>query len=47
MNVLKIARLTLYGFEDKAGRNSHLGRLVAVKHWARAIPVAPERAHVW
>jgi eukaryotic-like serine/threonine-protein kinase len=43
INVLKIARLTLDEFEDQAGRNPHLGRLVELKHWARAIPVAPER----
>jgi eukaryotic-like serine/threonine-protein kinase len=43
INVLKIARLTLDEFEDKAGRNPHLGRLIELKHWARAIPVAPER----
>jgi eukaryotic-like serine/threonine-protein kinase len=43
MNVLKIARLTLDKLEDEHGRNPHLGRLVELKHWARAIPVAPER----
>ena len=43
INVLKIARLTLEKFEDESGRNPHLGRLIELKHWARAVPVAPER----
>jgi nucleotide-binding universal stress UspA family protein len=43
INVLKIARLALDKLEDAEGRNPHLGRLVGLKHWARAIPVAPER----
>jgi nucleotide-binding universal stress UspA family protein len=43
INVLKIARLALDKLEDEQGRNPHLGRLVELKHWARAIPVAPER----
>jgi nucleotide-binding universal stress UspA family protein len=43
VNVLKIARLTLDKFEDAEGRNPQLGRLIELKHWARAIPVAPER----
>jgi eukaryotic-like serine/threonine-protein kinase len=43
INVLKIARLALDELEDAQGRNPHLGRLVELKHWARAIPIAPER----
>ncbi len=43
VNVLKIARLKLDNLEDAEGRNPHLGRLIELKHWARAIPVAPER----
>jgi nucleotide-binding universal stress UspA family protein len=43
VNVLKLARLRLDEFEDAQGRNPHLGRLVELKHWARSIPVAPER----
>jgi nucleotide-binding universal stress UspA family protein len=43
VNVLKIARLALDKLEDVEGRHPHLGRLVELKHWARAIPVAPER----
>ena len=43
VNVLKIARLTLDNLEDAEGRNPQLGRLIELKHWARAIPVAPER----
>jgi eukaryotic-like serine/threonine-protein kinase len=43
VNVLKIARLTLDDLEDSQGRNPHLGRLIELKHWARSIPIAPER----
>jgi len=43
VNVLKISRLALDNLEDAQGRNPHLGRLIELKHWARAIPVAPER----
>jgi len=43
VNVLKIARLALDETEDAQGRNPHLGRLVQLKHWARGIPIAPER----
>lgn len=43
INVLKIARLTLDKLEDAKGRNPHLGRLVELKHWTRAIPFPPER----
>jgi eukaryotic-like serine/threonine-protein kinase len=43
ISVLKTARLALDEIEDSQGRNPHLGRLVELKHWARAIPVAPER----
>jgi serine/threonine protein kinase len=43
VNVLKIARLTLDKLEDAEGRNPQLGRLIELKHWARAIPIAPER----
>lgn len=43
VNVLKIARLALDKLEDAQGRNPHLGRLAELKHWARAIPIAPER----
>ena len=43
VNVLKIARLALDETEDAQGRNPHLGRLVELKHWAREIPMPPER----
>src|SRR5262245_35757659 len=43
VNVLKIARLTLDDLENSRGRNPHLGRLIELKHWARSIPIAPER----
>jgi len=43
VNILKIARLALDKTEDALGRNPHLGRLVELKHWARGIPISPER----
>ena len=43
VNVLKIARFALDETEDAQGRNPHLGRLVELKHWAREIPMPPER----
>jgi eukaryotic-like serine/threonine-protein kinase len=43
VNVRKIARLALDEIEDAQGRNPHLGRLVELKHWARSVPIAPER----
>jgi nucleotide-binding universal stress UspA family protein len=43
VNILKIARLSLDKLEDEQGRNPHLGRLIELKHWARAIPIAPDR----
>jgi len=43
INVLKLARLSLDKLEDSQGRNPHLGRLVGLKHWTRAIPLAPDR----
>jgi len=43
VNILKIARLALDKFEDEQGRNPHLSRLIELKHWAREIPIAPDR----
>jgi eukaryotic-like serine/threonine-protein kinase len=43
INVLKIALLALEKLEDPKGRNPHLGRLVELKHWTRAIPFPRER----
>lgn len=43
VNVLKVARLALDPIEDGEGRNAQLSRLIALKHWSRAIPIAPER----
>ena len=43
VNVLKLARLALDEIEDAQGRNPHLGRLIELKHWARGVPVPPER----
>jgi len=43
VNVFKLNRLAPDELEDAQGRNPHLGRLVEMKHWARSIPVAPNR----
>jgi len=43
VNVLKTSLLGLDPAVDKLGRNPHLQRLVELKHWARALPVAAER----
>ncbi len=43
VNILKIARLALDKLEDAQGRNPHLSRLIELKHWAREIPIAPDR----
>ncbi len=43
VNILKIARLALDEMEDAQGRNPHLSRLIELKHWARQIPIAPDR----
>ena len=43
VNVLKLARLSLDKLEDSQGRNPHLGRLVELKHWTRAIPLEADR----
>jgi len=43
VNVLKVSRLALDPMEDAKGRNPHLQRLVELKHWARPLPVDPER----
>ena len=43
VNVLKTSLLGLDPVVDKLGRNPHLQRLVELKHWARALPLATER----
>ncbi|TMJ04940.1 MAG: serine/threonine protein kinase [Alphaproteobacteria bacterium] len=43
VNVLKVSLLTIDPVADAQGRNIHLQRLVELKHWARALPVAAER----
>lgn len=43
VNILKVARLALDEVTDEQGRNPQLGRLIALKHWARAIPIAADR----
>jgi protein-serine/threonine kinase len=39
VNVFKIARIAIDRYEDERGRNVHLQRLIALKHWARGLPV--------
>jgi nucleotide-binding universal stress UspA family protein len=43
VNVLKTSRIGLDPMIDARGRNPHLQRLVELRHWARAMPVAGER----
>jgi nucleotide-binding universal stress UspA family protein len=43
VNVMKVSLLTIDPVADAEGRNLHLQRLVELKHWARALPVAAER----
>src|SRR5262249_30757846 len=43
LNVLKISRITIDPDVDAQGRNLHLQRLIALRHWARVLPVAAER----
>jgi len=41
--VLKVSRIAIDPEVDAQGRNLHLQGLVALRHWARALPVAGER----
>src|SRR5262249_18153063 len=43
LNVLKVSRIAIDPEVDAQGRNLHLQGLVALRHWARALPVAGER----
>jgi nucleotide-binding universal stress UspA family protein len=43
VNVLKTSRIALDPLEDEHGRNPHLQRLIELRHWARALPVAEDR----
>ncbi|MEZ5787523.1 MAG: bifunctional serine/threonine-protein kinase/universal stress protein [Xanthobacteraceae bacterium] len=43
VNVLKTSRIALDPLEDEHGRNPHLQRLIDLRHWARALPVAQDR----
>jgi eukaryotic-like serine/threonine-protein kinase len=43
VNVLKVSRIAIDTDVDEQGRNLHLQRLVALKHWARALPPAVEK----
>lgn len=43
VSVLKTARLTLDPIVDPQGRHPHLQKLVELKHWARALPIPPDR----
>jgi nucleotide-binding universal stress UspA family protein len=43
LNVQRISRLAIDPDVDAQGRNLHLQRLVALRHWARDLPAAGER----
>jgi nucleotide-binding universal stress UspA family protein len=43
VNVMKTSLLAIDPTEDAEGRNIHLQRLVALKHWAHDMPIPPER----
>jgi nucleotide-binding universal stress UspA family protein len=43
VNVLRTSLIGLDPAVDEQGRNPHLQRLIELKHWARELPVAPER----
>ena len=43
VSVLKSSLMRIDPTEDSEGRSLHLGRLIALKHWARALPLAAER----
>jgi nucleotide-binding universal stress UspA family protein len=43
LNVLKVSRLAIDPEVDAQGRNLHLQRLVALRHWARVLPGGGER----
>jgi nucleotide-binding universal stress UspA family protein len=43
VNVLKTSRIALDRLQDEFGRNPHLQRLIELRHWARALPVAEDR----
>jgi eukaryotic-like serine/threonine-protein kinase len=43
VNVLKVSRIAIDPEVDEQGRNLHLQRLIALRHWARVLPVAGER----
>jgi nucleotide-binding universal stress UspA family protein len=43
INILKVSRLAIDPEVDAQGRNLHLQRLVALRHWARALPATGER----
>jgi len=48
LNVLKLARVTIDRTLDEEGNNKHVGRLVALKHWAAPLRLDESRltAHV-
>jgi nucleotide-binding universal stress UspA family protein len=43
VNVQRISRITIDSDVDAQGRNLHLQRLIALKHWARTLPAAADR----
>ena len=43
VNVLRTSHIMVDPETDTRGRNPHLQRLIELKHWARALPVSPDR----
>ncbi len=43
VNVLKTSRIAIDALDDAQERNPHLQRLVALKHWARLLPISSDR----
>jgi nucleotide-binding universal stress UspA family protein len=40
---MRTSRITIDSDVDAQGRNLHLQRLIALKHWARTLPAAADR----
>jgi len=46
INVLKLGRITIDRTLDEEGRNKHIGRLVALRHWASPLGLDESRLTV-
>src|SRR5437588_1602659 len=46
LNVLKLGRITIDRTLDKEGRNKHVDRLVALRHWASSLKLEEDRLSV-